>query len=170
VTLGQPAPITGAIIALRSSIFQVQVPPLNLTIPSGQTTVTFTLATSAVTSVQVAIITATSGSFSQSASLTVTPVGAAQLSALTIYPSQVSGGSSTTGTVTLSAPAPLNGVSVSLRSGSILAAQAPFSVNVPAGRTSATFNITTSHVTFSTAVTITATANGSSQIATLTVQ
>jgi hypothetical protein len=90
------------------------------------------------------------------------------LSALTVNPSSVIGGTPSQGTVTLSAPAPTVGVSVSLTSGNTSAATVPASVNILGGNTSATFTINTSSVSSSTPVVITGTYQ-SSQTSTLTV-
>ncbi len=91
------------------------------------------------------------------------------LSSLALSPSSVVGGSSSTGTVTLSAAAPSGGAVVSLSSSNSSVAQVPSSVTVTAGTTSQTFTVTTSSVTTTTSVTITASYSGSSPTATLTV-
>lgn len=97
-----------------------------------------------------------------------TPVGSVALSSLALNPSSVTGGSSSTGTVTLSGAAPSGGALVYLTS-SMSAATVPASVSVPAGATSATFAANTSAVSASTPVTITATDAGVVRTATLTV-
>jgi hypothetical protein len=88
-----------------------------------------------------------------SAGVTVNILG---VSALTLNPSTLVGGSPSTGTVTISAPAGSGGVTVSLSSNNTTVVSAPSSVVVPAGNTSATFAITTNPVGISTPVTITA--------------
>lgn len=90
------------------------------------------------------------------------------LSSVTLSPSTVTGGSTATGTVRLSAAAPSGGFAVALSSSSGTAT-VPASVTVPAGATTATFPITTSAVTSSTAVTVTASAGGVVRTTTLTV-
>jgi hypothetical protein len=97
-----------------------------------------------------------------------TPPGPVTLSSAALNPSSVSGGSPSTGTVTLSGPAPGGGAVVSLSSNSA-SATVPSSVTVPAGASSATFSVSTSAVTTSTPVTITASYGGATQTATLTV-
>jgi hypothetical protein len=92
----------------------------------------------------------------------------AALSALSVSPTSVVGGSGAQGTVTLTAAAPAGGFGVSLSSSST-AATVPASVSVAQGATSATFAISTSAVTTSTPVTITASAAGVTRTATLTV-
>jgi probable HAF family extracellular repeat protein len=62
---------------------------------------------------------------------------------LTFNPNAVDGGSNTTGTVTLTQPAPAGGAVVSLNSSNSPVATVPASVTVPAGATSANFIVTT---------------------------
>ena len=90
-------------------------------------------------------------------------------SALALSPATVTGGSSSTGTVTLNAPAPPAGLAVTLSSSNTSAATVPASVTVPAGAISATFTVSTIGGTSASTATISATANGVSQTATLTI-
>jgi hypothetical protein len=91
------------------------------------------------------------------------------LSSLTLNPTSVIGGAqSSTGTVTLSGPAPAGGVQVALSSNNG-AASVPSSVTVPAGATSATFPVNTTAVATSTPVIISASYGGVTQTASLTV-
>jgi Subtilase family len=96
------------------------------------------------------------------------PPGSATLSSVGLSPMTVAGGSSSTGTVTLSGPAPTYGSTVSLSSNSS-AATVPASVTVASGATSATFTVSTNAVTASTPVTITASYGGVMKTAPLTV-
>jgi trimeric autotransporter adhesin len=97
------------------------------------------------------------------------PATTVHLSSLTLNPTTVIGGlQSSTGTVTLSGPAPGGGAQVVISS-SDGAASVPSSVIVPAGATSATFTVNTSIVFLSTSVTIAASYNGTSQTASLSV-
>jgi hypothetical protein len=91
------------------------------------------------------------------------------LSAITVNPSSVVGGTGSTGSVTLSAAAPSGGVVVALNSSHTGVASVPSSVTVAAGATSASFGVTTASVAGSTAVTITAAHNGVTRAATLAV-
>jgi hypothetical protein len=74
------------------------------------------------------------------------PAATASLAKVTINPTEVIGGDSATGTVTLTGPAPAGGLQVSLTSDDVAAATVPVTVTVPAGSTSATFPITTNVV------------------------
>lgn len=91
-------------------------------------------------------------------------------SGITLTPAVVTGGAVTTGNiVTLSVPAPAGGTVVTLASSNSSAAAVPASVTVPPGANQAAFSITTSAVTASTGVTISAIYGGTSQTGTLTV-
>jgi len=90
------------------------------------------------------------------------------LSSLSLGPTSVTGGRSSTGTLTLSAPAPRDGAVVSLASNNA-AATVPASVTVPEGTTSATFPVSTSAVAASTSVTISASYGNGTHTASLTV-
>src|SRR5438445_22208 len=63
------------------------------------------------------------------------------LSTLSLNPTTVTGGDSSTGTVTLSGPAPSGGAQVALSSSDTSVATVPSSVTVAAGATSATFTV-----------------------------
>jgi hypothetical protein len=86
---------------------------------------------------------------------------------VTLNPPSVTGSLTSVGTVTLTNPAPI-GLSVTLTSVNA-AASVPASVTVPAGAISAPFSITTTAVSTATVGSITATLNGGSASATLTV-
>src|SRR5205807_10462942 len=97
------------------------------------------------------------------------PSAPTTISSLTLNPISVVGGAqSSTGTVTLSGPAPTGGAVVSLSSSNPSVAAVPASVTVPAGASSASFTVTTSAVVASTAVTISASYGGASRTAKLT--
>jgi uncharacterized protein (TIGR03437 family) len=169
VTIADSAPLIGATVNLQSSDPSAKV-PYGVNIPSGQTSATFTITTAAVTAARTLTISATYGSLTQSATLTVNPPASATLTGVTVSPDQVTGGATATGTVTLGAAAPVGGITVSLQSSSPATAQVPGSVMVQQGAITASFTISTSHVTSTQTVTITATAGGVKQTAVLIVQ
>src|SRR5205807_1857642 len=106
----------------------------------------------------------------QTITLPVMSAPPVSVSSLTLNPTSVTGGTqSSTGTVTLSGPAPSGGAVVSLSSSNPSIAAAPSSVTVPAGGSSASFTVTTSGVVASTAVTISASYGGARRTASLTV-
>ena len=102
----------------------------------------------------------------QAASTTTTP---ASLSAVSVSPTSVVGGTTAQGTITLTGGAPSGGAVVTLSSANTSIVSVPASVTVAAGASSATFGVNTSAVTANTGVTITATYGGVSRTTTLTV-
>lgn len=166
ITLTGPAGPSGAVVNLTSSSQTVASVPGTVTVTSGSTTATFTVNTSGVDAQTNVAISGTFASSTQSATLTVTP---ANLTSLSLNPSSVVAGGSSTGTVTLDGKAGPSGKTVSLKSSSP-SAMVPASVVIPAGGTSATFNVSTSGVDSQTSATITGTAGSVSQTGTLVIQ
>jgi hypothetical protein len=99
----------------------------------------------------------------------VTASSPAALGAVSLSPTSVTGGSSSTGTVTLAEAALPGGAVVSLATSNAAVASVPASVTVPAGATSTTFTATTTAVASTTVVTLTATTGSTSRTADLTV-
>ena len=172
VTIADSAPIVGATVNLQSNNTTAKV-PYGVSIPSGQNSASFAITTAAVTAARTLTITATYsapyGNFTQLAPLTVNPPASATLTGVTVSPVYVAGGTNAAGAVTLAAAAPVGGFSVFLKSNSPYA-QVPSLVTVPQGATTASFPISTSHVTSTETVTITATAAGVTATAVLIVQ
>jgi uncharacterized protein (TIGR03437 family) len=168
VSLPSPAPPQGISVTLSSDNAAAVVPP-TLTVPGGATSEVFTITTTLVVASTPVMITATSAN-SVSDTLTVeppVPSGNATIATLSLAPASVNGGQTSTGTVTLTQPAPLGGITVALSSNSVSAVVQP-TVLVTAGTTSANFSITTTPVLAATPATITATATNS-KMATLTI-
>jgi uncharacterized repeat protein (TIGR03803 family) len=169
VTLSAVAPSGGTVVSLSSNSSSASVAN-TVTVPAGSTSASFTVTTKSVTSTATAVITATFGSSSQQASLTITPATSVTLSSLTLNPTSVSGGTSSTGTVKLTAAAPSSGATVTLSSSNTSVATVPSSVTVQAGQTSTSFSVRTQRVSSSNSVVISATYNGTTKNATLTVR
>jgi hypothetical protein len=166
VTLNTGAPSGGVIVSLSSTDAGVAAVPDSVTVPAGSTNATFTVTTTPVnTSTPVTISGSYNGS-TETATLTVSPP---ILTSLTLNPSTVIGGplGSSTGTVTLSAPAAAGGAQVAISSGNPSAVTVPSTVTVPAGATSATFTVSTSVIVISTSVAISASYNDTAQSANL---
>jgi hypothetical protein len=89
------------------------------------------------------------------------------VASLSLNPTTVTGGNSSTGTVTLTAVAQAS-TTVAIASNNP-AATVPASVTVPAGSQSRTFSISTTQVPATTSAVITASLNGTSRTATLTI-
>jgi hypothetical protein len=162
VTLSRPAPAGGVVVNLAgvtgtaALTFQM---PSSVTVAEGETSASFTVATAATTLTGftrpvVLDVQAAFGDTTQTALVAVAPP--LSLTALGVAPGNVTGGTNVTGTVTLSGAAPAGGAVVTLSSNSP-AASVPASVLVPAGLTSASFNVQTNPVTTFTTTTLTAT-------------
>jgi len=164
VTLTSPAPKGGLSVKLSSSLSSATV-PASVTVAVGKSTATFSVKTSAVPSQAVAKITATTGTVSQSAGLTLNPP---TLVSLSLSPISVKGGSTSTGTITISSPAPVGGLVVSLSCNQASVA-APSSITIQAGHTSATFSVKTTRVSTKTAAILTGTLGGIAKSVTLTI-
>jgi hypothetical protein len=168
VTLPSPAPAGGSAVTLTSNLPNAATVPSSVTVAAGATSANFTITTfPSKTTVQ---LSATLGNTTLFASLGVNPPPPSPtLSAVTVNPTSVVGGNSSTGTATLSAAAPSGGVVVSLSSSNTAAATVPTSVTIAAGSTGKTFTVATSAVGTSTPVTITASAGGVTRTVDLTV-
>jgi RHS repeat-associated protein len=165
VTLTRAAGANGFVVNLSSNDASATVPSY-LVIAQGAMTGTFTVTTTEVPSVTTATITASAAGVIQTAPLTVNPSGGT-LQGISLDPVSVIGGSPSTGTVTLSGPAPTEGALVALSSNDT-AVTVPASVTVPKDQTSVTFAVTTSTVATTHSATITA-VYGYTRTATLTV-
>ena len=123
----------------------------------------FSITTTAVPATASANISATYNG-ARSATLTV---NSPALSTITLNPTSVTGGGSSTGTATLTGPAPAGGAVITLSSDNAAAA-VPANVTVPAGATSRTFTVITDAVSATVSAGISGAYNGSKS-ATLTV-
>lgn len=157
IRLTAAAPAGGAVVMLSSDNAAATV-PASVTVPAHRRTAGFLIKTSAVAADTVANITATVGSSSQTAKLTIR---AAALVAVEIEDDDaaVTGGATLTGFVMLKGFAPVGDAVVSLASDNA-ALTVPATVTIPAGARRAKFTVTTTAVTADTTVTVTATLNG----------
>jgi uncharacterized protein (TIGR03437 family) len=169
VALAQAA-TANATVMLQSNDTKAASVPVSVIVPAGQLSATFTISTTTVLSTVMPIITASYAAASQSAPLTIYPAGLPTPVSLTLNPVTVPGGNNSTGTVTISAPAPSAGLVVNLSTNNPFVSQIPSYVVVASGQTIATFTINTPTVSASQTATITASAGAVSQSATLTVQ
>ena len=170
VTLFDNAPAGGTVVSLLSTNAALASVPKSLTIPAGKNSATFTVATTAVSAPIAIAVEASLGGVEKAVLVAINPPGLPGVASLTLNSALVKGGTTVTGPVTLSAPAPSNGVTIDLHADDPLAVQPPPVVTIPSGQTSAGFTLTTSAVSFTKDVTVTATLGGVSRTATLTVQ
>lgn len=154
-------------VNLTSSLTGVSV-PATASIGAGKSAGTFSVKTSPVTTSASSTVTATYLGSSKQATISVTP---AVLISLAVSPTAVKGNSSTSvvGTLTLSGPAPANGLVVALSSFLPAVASVPATIKIPAGSKSVTFKVSHFKVTTSTAVKLLAKLASTVQSTTLTV-
>ena len=164
VGLDNAAPSGGALVTLAST-GPVSV-PASVTVPAGAKTAGFPISTSGVSSPSPSTVLAGYNGDSRQAGLSVSP---AALVSLSLNPSSVDSGSTSTGTVTLNGKAGGAGAVLALSSSNKLAATVPASATIPAGSTSATFTVSTKVVNSATA-TISATYAGVTKTAVVTIK
>jgi hypothetical protein len=141
VMLSDVAPTGGVDVSLSSLNPGVASVPASVHVGEGSLSADFPVTTVAVATQTIVTIQANYGGSSANAQLTVNPNG---LTNLTLNPVSVIGGNPSVGTITVATPAPSGGSIVQLNSSNTAVAQVPASVTIPAGQTSANFNITTS--------------------------
>jgi len=162
--LSGPAPAGGVVITLKSSNAVATVPE-SVTIPEGEISAPFPITTAPVTAPVAVLIKGHKNGNVRAATLIVKPPSLS----LSLKPSKIAGGASSTGKVTLALPAPSGGAVVTLESGDPLAT-VPASVIVAEGAQTAHFKITTGAVTETIPVVISATYDGYTDAATLTLR
>ena len=167
VTLSGAAPAGGAIVSLASANPAASLPN-SITVPASASSADFPVSTLTVTATTAGNITASYAGISKSVTLTVNPAVPVALLSLSVNPKTVVGGSSSVGTVTLS-KVTSSPVIVSLASSKPKNAMIPASVTVPAGASSAAFNISTTTTNKKINATISASYGGATKSATLTI-
>lgn len=165
VGLSSRAAASGFPVNLQSSNPGVLPVPSAVTVPSGGTSATSSIRAATVSSDTTVAITASAPGGTRTVYVTVL---APRPSSLSLSPAAVESGAQSIGTLTLDAPAPAGGLVVNLQSNTGIAWTAP-SVTVAAGATTATFPISTGYVGVDSMATISASANGVTRSASLTV-
>ncbi len=171
VALIMPAPAGGGVVTLSTDNPTYIHVPASVTIPAGNSAVSFAVGTSSVPILPTGgNIFASAGGITKSIFVDVSPDPNAPsiLQSVTFNPSSVVGGNTTTGTLLLNSPAPAGGAEATLATSNGVASPQPVAT-VPAGQTSVTFTVNTSAVTANTSVTITAIVGSASQTGVLTV-
>ncbi|HEY0602363.1 MAG TPA: hypothetical protein VGD58_05585, partial [Herpetosiphonaceae bacterium] len=179
ITISGPAFGGGLEVTLLSSDPAVLSVPNTVTVPTDATSQAFSMTAGAVSQPTDVVITATYQNDTREITLTILPLpiptatatpvpptstpvpptvtptpAPPALADLTLNPARVESGNPSTGIVTLSGPAPEDGVEISLISFDETLATLPPTVVVPAGATSERFDIKTAAVTQDSEVTI----------------
>lgn len=166
VELAMQAPEGGLSVKLTSANTNAVTVPPEVVVREAQTTADFFAEVHPVAQRTNVSITARVGTFSKTGSLTVAPVAVGNLA---LDPASVVGGMQSAGRVTLTAPAPSGGITVQLSSTNTSLARVSASLTVPAGSTSATFNVLTLTTAETKTALISATAGGETRSVSLTV-
>lgn len=161
LALGAPAPNGGTLVTLASSDPAVFFPNGNtVSISAGAQSVAFPMLTSSVHAAVTVTLSASSGAVTQTSTLNVVPPFS--LVSVSVAPSSLFGmfgGTSATGTVTLSGPAS-DGVVIALTSSAPGILSSPATVSIPPGAQTATFPVKAGFVTADTQATISAAFQG----------
>lgn len=151
VKLASAAPGGGDVVMLSSSSASAILPAF-VVVPGGASSATFEISTQSVPSTTQATITATSGSVSVTATISILP---SPLAGVSLSPTSVVGGNPSSLTVSLSAPAPSGGTAVMLTS-SNSAVTLPATAVVPEGGSSIVVQVATAPVAANTSAVLTA--------------
>ena len=163
VDLAGHAGPSGDVVSLVSGGADLQV-PATVTVPAAKDGVTFVVSSSFVSTSEPITVTATLGASVKQMTITLNPVAMTNFFA---SPANITGGNTTYGYVDLAGRAGSSGDVVSLQSASA-DAQVPATVTVPAGREGVSFVISSSFVSTTENVTLTATFGSSTKQTTLT--
>jgi hypothetical protein len=148
-------------LAVTTSSNSPAVSGTSLVIPAGATSGTFPQPTNPVASNTTATITATDGTYSASAALTVV---VPQIGSFTFSPTSIGSAGSTTGRLTLTGPTEVDTTAtLTVLTGTGAVASIPASVIIPAGFTSATFPVQANSLSATTTVQVSALLNGASK-------
>lgn len=139
VTLDSPVAVPAGLVVSLSDSDPAGTVPATVLVPLGATTATFPITTAVVPAPIVDTLTATLDSISKTTVLTIQPI---QATSLILTPSAVVAGVPSMGTVTVNAPAPPGGLTITL-SQTGAAETLPATATIPAGATSGTFTIGT---------------------------
>ncbi len=162
--LTAPAPAGGAAVAITSSNSAAVTAPSAVTVPAGSVSVNVPITIKSISSTTPVVLTSGYKSVAQPSPVlfvsgtsgTTVPM----LSALSASLTTVAGGSTLTGTVRITAPAPAGGVAIGVNSANPAVLSVPATVTVPAAATSASFIITAQPQTANSTETIATTLNG----------
>ncbi|HEX7181610.1 MAG TPA: SBBP repeat-containing protein [Thermoanaerobaculia bacterium] len=166
ITLDRTAPAGGTVVTLTNTN-PVAVVPSMVTVPEGQSQVTFPITAPAVTQVYDGMVTASAGGGTDSSSLKVRPIA---VQVLTLSANPVTGPGQVNAAVFLECPAAPGDVVVKLSSSNAAVAwpSAP-SIVIPAGATTGRFTISTADVAATQFVDIRANTAGGGKIVRLQV-
>jgi hypothetical protein len=169
VTLSAPAPAGGLTVQISDNSSAASA-PVSVTIPAGQSSRSFNIATVAVTVDTLVTFTVAIGSDTAQATLLVrSPI----VAGITFSPPKIQGGGIAIGTITLDQPAPPGGLSIDITTFrpdladfvAGIGEQAVVTINIPEGVRTGTFTVFTNRVNRLLAVQFTGGPSGGSAFA-----
>jgi probable HAF family extracellular repeat protein len=166
VALNGVAPAGGATVTFTTGNSSIVPVPASIVIPAGESLGSYAVSTNGVANDTVVALGASYGGVTKTVNLTVR---AAVLSAVTLKPSSVASGKTTTVSVTLLGKAAAGGKVVNLAAADASLLSLPASVTVPEGSSTASVVGTAATVSNNTTVAVNATASGVTKSATLTI-
>lgn len=173
VTLSGVAPATGAIVILSSSNTSAVTVPPTMTVPAGVNSYVFFISTAPVTAAATSIVSATYNGATRTVTITVTPppiVSVPTIDSVVIDPATVQTGTTRTSVwLYFTGITPAGGALVTLSSSDPTRVTVPSSILVPANSGSSLFDAAISSSAASGTVTISATYNGVTRSAVLTI-
>jgi hypothetical protein len=144
VTLHEPAPAGGLTLSVTADDASATVPS-TVTAAQGATSATFTITTKAVSSDVRIGVAVSAGTSSLTTLMRITPL--VTVKSLTVADARITGGNSTTGTVTLSAANTRGATVVSLESERNDDVRVPASITIASGSSTGTFTVETRDIT-----------------------
>jgi hypothetical protein len=167
VTLNQAAPNGGTVVNLASNNNLLPVPAPSVTVPVNNTSTTFAATAGTMASNQSATLTASLNGASRTATINLVASQPPTLSSLACNPTSLNSGAVTSCTITLNKAAPNGGTAVGLASNNNMLPVPAATVTVPANASSTTFTATAGNMAANQSATLTASLNGASQAATI---
>ena len=164
VTLTGSAPATGARVTLSATATGIHLPS-TITVAPGDSSASLTVTAEAVHTLSAGLFTASFGGVTKQLPLAVRPI---YLTAVTLSPSAVTGGSNASGAAMIECPAPAGGMTASITSTNpSVAVPSAASLLFAAGSTTAAFSVGTNPVAALTTPAIRVVVNGVTKSASL---
>jgi len=161
VTLAQVSSLSNS-FNLASSNPAVASVPASVLVPNGSLSANFTITSYPVNANTAVTINANRSGFVAQRTITILP---SNIAAVSVSPNVILGGNNSTGTATLTGPAPTSGRTVQLSTSLGLVATVPPSVTVPSGQVSANFTVFTAGVQANTGVVLSGTIGATTKTA-----
>ena len=170
VTLNAPAQAGGALVTLTSANPLAASIPATVTVPQGAFTANFPITAAPAVAPGITVgLTASYNGTTINGFVQIFPAPPLAVAQVTVSPTATVGGTPVQGVITLNIPAQSSPATVTLASGNPAVLSVPASVDVPVGASTVSFQAATLPVNAATSVPVTASLNGTSVSASVTV-